>query len=229
MNISTNKQQSKSIGMAALLRRWKMAVAWWGGAGSGGPGGAGRGRFVEAARACDAAHVEPAHKASHGRPSSACASQRQEGRQAAATHLALRRVVAPALAPETDHVLPGQAADGVPIPAIVAAAATAAALKHSARSAMQHTPLCSPKDWHSSAAAPSSSAHVCSACPSPALTREPVRAAAQTGAARWQRAQIRCPARRRARGGGGGKVGQGARARQVPGRGRGHTLSLRPI
>jgi len=31
INIVTNKQQSKSIGMAALLRRWKMAVVWWGG------------------------------------------------------------------------------------------------------------------------------------------------------------------------------------------------------
>jgi hypothetical protein len=31
MNIGTNKQQSKSIGMAALLRRWKMAVVWRGG------------------------------------------------------------------------------------------------------------------------------------------------------------------------------------------------------
>jgi hypothetical protein len=31
INIGTNKQQSKSIGMAALLRRWKMAVAWRGG------------------------------------------------------------------------------------------------------------------------------------------------------------------------------------------------------
>jgi hypothetical protein len=32
INIGTNKQQSKSIGMAALLGRWKMAVAWRGGA-----------------------------------------------------------------------------------------------------------------------------------------------------------------------------------------------------
>jgi hypothetical protein len=31
INIGTNKQQSKSIGMAALLQRWKMAVAWRGG------------------------------------------------------------------------------------------------------------------------------------------------------------------------------------------------------
>jgi hypothetical protein len=28
INIGTNKQQSKSIGMVALLWRWKMAVAW---------------------------------------------------------------------------------------------------------------------------------------------------------------------------------------------------------
>jgi hypothetical protein len=31
INIGTNKQQSKSIGIVALLRRWKMAVVWRGG------------------------------------------------------------------------------------------------------------------------------------------------------------------------------------------------------
>jgi hypothetical protein len=31
ITIGINKQQSKSIGMAALLRHWKMAVAWGGG------------------------------------------------------------------------------------------------------------------------------------------------------------------------------------------------------
>jgi hypothetical protein len=31
INIGTNKQKSKSIGMAALLRRWKMGVLWRGG------------------------------------------------------------------------------------------------------------------------------------------------------------------------------------------------------